>query len=94
MFGDRVLGAATATVAGWGNTGAPFSMIVMYALNEALQDSGGVSPDTSWRYTLILPGVVAAAWGLVMWYISDDAPAPDSKVRVRDLNGVGRVVSP
>lgn len=41
----------------------------------------------------MLPGVVAAAWALVMWYITDDAPTPDSKVRVRDLNGVDRVVS-
>jgi NNP family nitrate/nitrite transporter-like MFS transporter len=75
MFTKEVVGTANALVAGWGNLGASVTQLVMgsflFPLFTTLMDGDA---ERAWRTVCIVPAVVGFTTGVVIFFISDDAP--------------------
>jgi NNP family nitrate/nitrite transporter-like MFS transporter len=75
MFTKDVVGTANALVGGWGNLGGGVTQLVMGSLMFPLfkiffnDDS-----EKAWRTVCVVPAVVAFSSGVIMYFISDDAP--------------------
>ena len=75
MFTKEVVGTANGIVAGWGNLGAGVTQLVMgSAIFPLFKYFYGGDSTKAWRTVCIVPAVVGYATGLVIYYISDDAP--------------------
>jgi len=81
MFTKKVVGTANALVGGWGNLGGGVTQIVMGALLFPLFKnvffsslSAKAAADRAWRTVSIVPAIVAAGSGILVYFISDDAP--------------------
>jgi NNP family nitrate/nitrite transporter-like MFS transporter len=75
MFALEVVGTANALVAGWGNLGAGVTQIVMGSLLFPLFKvlfSG--DSEKAWRTVCIVPAFISFITGVIVFYISDDAP--------------------
>uniref|UniRef100_A0A7S4NA57 Nitrate/nitrite transporter n=1 Tax=Odontella aurita TaxID=265563 RepID=A0A7S4NA57_9STRA len=73
MFTKQVVGTANALVGGWGNLGGGVTQIVMGTVLFPLFKTG-MSAEQAWRTVCIVPAVVAFASGIIVYFISDDAP--------------------
>jgi NNP family nitrate/nitrite transporter-like MFS transporter len=82
MFANEVVGTANAIVGGWGNLGGGVTQLVMgsllFPLFQAMYDDdirkdARVS-ELAWRTVCVIPAMVGFATGIVVYYISDDAP--------------------
>lgn len=75
MFTKEVVGTANALAAGWGNLGASITQIVMgtflFPVFTSMFDG---DEDMAWRTVCIVPAVLAFTTGIIIYYISDDAP--------------------
>jgi NNP family nitrate/nitrite transporter-like MFS transporter len=75
MFTKEVVGTANALVGGWGNLGGGVTQLVMgaglFPLFKIIFDGDS---EKAWRTVCIIPAVVAFISGIVIYYISDDAP--------------------
>jgi MFS transporter, NNP family, nitrate/nitrite transporter len=75
MFTREVVGTANAVTAGWGNLGGGVTQLVvgsaLFPLFKAVYDGDA---EKSWRTVCVIPAVVTFATGVLMYYISDDAP--------------------
>jgi NNP family nitrate/nitrite transporter-like MFS transporter len=75
MFTKEVVGTANALVGGWGNLGASVTQIVMgsflFPLFNSMFDG---DTERAWRTVSIVPAVIAFTTGVVIYFISDDAP--------------------
>ena len=75
MFTKEVVGTANALVGGWGNLGGGVTQLVMgsalFPLFKTLYDGDA---EKSWRTVSVVPAVVAFTTGIVVYFISDDAP--------------------
>jgi NNP family nitrate/nitrite transporter-like MFS transporter len=75
MFTKEVVGTANALVGGWGNLGGGVTQLVMgsalFPLFKAIYDGNA---EKAWRTVSVVPAVVAFATGIVVYFISDDAP--------------------
>lgn len=78
MFTKNVVGTANALVGGWGNLGGGVTQLVMgsalFPLFKHLYGNGEDAADKAWRTVCIVPAIVAFATGIVVYFISDDAP--------------------
>ena len=75
MFGREIAGTANGTVGGWGNLGGAFTQVLMGTiLFPAFTKYFGGDSEKSWRTICVIPAAVAFAWGLMLPFISDDAP--------------------
>lgn len=75
MFTKEVVGTANALVGGWGNLGASVTQIVMGSLLlpiflAVFKDD----EEKAWRYVSIVPAVAAFGTGIMVYFVSDDAP--------------------
>mmetsp|Transcript_30343 Transcript_30343/g.45268 ORF Transcript_30343/g.45268 Transcript_30343/m.45268 type:complete len:494 (-) Transcript_30343:174-1655(-) len=78
MFTKEVAGTANALVGGWGNLGGGVTQLVMGSvLFPLFQTSMGV--EMAWRTVCIVPAVVGFFLGLLIIFISDDAPKGNYK---------------
>mmetsp|Transcript_11357 Transcript_11357/g.24061 ORF Transcript_11357/g.24061 Transcript_11357/m.24061 type:complete len:482 (+) Transcript_11357:127-1572(+) len=75
MFCREVVGTANALCGGWGNLGGGVTQIVMgtglFPLFKMFFDGDA---SKAWRYVCIVPAIVAFGTGVMIYYISDDAP--------------------
>lgn len=73
MFAPNVIGRANATTAGWGNLGAFGSHALMPLLFSAFIGLGYL-PSQSWRYAMVVPGVLLLVMAFVYYKITQDTP--------------------
>lgn len=75
MFSKEVVGTANALVGGWGNLGGSVTQIVMgsflFPVFTSFYDG---DTERAWRTVSVVPAVIAFATGIVVYFISDDAP--------------------
>eukprot|EP00980_Cylindrotheca_fusiformis_P009510 scaffold2077_cov119-Cylindrotheca_fusiformis.AAC.13 len=65
---------ANGIVGGWGNLGGAWTQVFMGTiLFPAFRDYYG-SSESSWRTICVIPAAMALVWGLLLPFISDDAP--------------------
>jgi NNP family nitrate/nitrite transporter-like MFS transporter len=64
MFTKEVAGTANALVGGWGNLGGGVTPLVM----------GSADAEKAWRTVSVVPAVVAFGIGILIYFVSDDAP--------------------
>ena len=75
MFAREISGTANGFVGGWGNLGGAFTQLLMGAiLFPAFRNKYDGDSEASWRRICVIPACFALAWGLIMPFISDDAP--------------------
>ncbi len=75
MFCKEVVGTANALCGGWGNLGGGITQIVMgTALFPLFKYFFDGDASKAWKYVSIVPAVVAFGTGVMIYYISDDAP--------------------
>jgi NNP family nitrate/nitrite transporter-like MFS transporter len=81
MFAPNVVGTANATVAGWGNMGGGVTLMVM-PLVAAGFVALGFLPTESWRWSMVVPGILLFAMGFVYYFYTQDTPDGNfSKIR-------------
>ena len=75
MFTKEVVGTANALVGGWGNLGASVPQLIigsfLFPIFKAIFNGDA---ELAWRTVSTVPAVVAFVTGIVIYYISDDAP--------------------
>lgn len=81
MFSREIAGTANGLVGGWGNMGGAVAQIFVGSFlfplfRDRVYDGNA---EKSWRTICVIPAAVAAAWGLVVASISDDAPMGNYK---------------
>lgn len=75
MFVKELVGTANALVGGWGNLGGGVTQLVMGSLLFPLFTyffDG--NKEMAWRTVSIVPAVIAFSTGVLVFFISDDAP--------------------
>jgi NNP family nitrate/nitrite transporter-like MFS transporter len=83
MFTKEVAGTANALVGGWGNLGGGVTQLVMGSVLFPLFKTG-MSTEMAWRTVSIVPAVVGFGLGLLIIFISDDAPKGNYKEMKRN----------
>ena len=71
LFAPNCVGTANATSAGWGNLGGGVAQVVMPLLMGVFL-ALGVSQFWAWRLTMIVPGVLMIAMGVLYYFCSQD----------------------
>jgi NNP family nitrate/nitrite transporter-like MFS transporter len=78
MFTRKVVGTVNGLVAGWGNLGGGVTHLVMgtflFPLFERFFHDSEDPAEKAWRTVCIVPAVVAFTTGVIIYFISDDAP--------------------
>uniref|UniRef100_A0A7S1TKM9 Major facilitator superfamily (MFS) profile domain-containing protein n=2 Tax=Erythrolobus australicus TaxID=1077150 RepID=A0A7S1TKM9_9RHOD len=91
MFAPLIVGTANATSAGWGNLGGGvtnalmpqfFNMFVAFGLTE----------QQAWRVAMVIPGTMALAVGVLLYFFSDDSP--DGNFRDLHMSGAKQKTNP
>ena len=75
MFAPNIKGTANAVAGGWGNTGGGATQIFMPLIAAALVGMGLVSKEDSWRYAMIVPGIMLLVMARLYWKHTKDTPA-------------------
>jgi len=75
MFASNIKGTANAVAGGWGNTGGGATQIAMPLIAAGLVGAGWVSKADSWRYAMILPGLLLLIMARMYWKYTKDTPA-------------------
>lgn len=75
MFAPNIKGTANAVAGGWGNTGGGATQILMPLIAAGLVGAGWVSHEDSWRYAMIVPGVLLLVMAWLYWKYTKDTPA-------------------
>ncbi len=71
VFNSNVVGTANATTAGWGNLGGgvtQFAMPLIMGLFLLL----GYNESISWRYAMVVPGILMFITGLLYYFLTKD----------------------
>jgi MFS transporter, NNP family, nitrate/nitrite transporter len=75
MFTKEVVGTANALAAGWGNLGAgAISLIMGAGIFPLFKLIFNGDANLAWRYACIVPAVIGFTTGVIIYFISDDAP--------------------
>ncbi|EEY59865.1 major Facilitator Superfamily (MFS) [Phytophthora infestans T30-4] len=74
MFSKEVVGSANAVAAGWGNLGAGATYLITPLLFDLITVQGGMSDNSGWRVTLLLPAFLMLIVGICTYFFSDDCP--------------------
>lgn len=75
MFAPNIKGTANAVACGWGNTGGGATQVIMPLIAAGLVGAGWVSEANSWRYAMIVPGVLLLLMAWLYWKYTKDTPA-------------------
>ena len=79
MFAPNVIGTANAVTGGWGNLGGGVTQLVMPLVAAAFVALGYVDKANSWRYAMIVPGVILLIMAFVYYRFTKDTPAGNYK---------------
>jgi len=85
MFVKEVVGTANALVGGWGNLGGGVTQLVMGsalfpAFKAAYADLGpDAAAEKAWRTVSVIPAIVAAGIGWMIYFFTDDCPKGNYK---------------
>lgn len=76
MFAREIAGTANGLVGGWGNLGGAWTQLMMGRIlfpvfRDHVYDGDS---EKSWRFICIIPAIAAFVWGLILPFVSDDAP--------------------
>jgi NNP family nitrate/nitrite transporter-like MFS transporter len=75
MFSREIAGTANGLVGGWGNLGGAWTQLMMGTLLfPAFERYYDGDSERSWRTICVIPASVAFCFGLILPFISDDAP--------------------
>lgn len=74
MFAPNVVGTANAVAGGWGNLGGGVTNLVMPLIAAAFVSLGYVDKANSWRYAMIVPGVLLLVMAFVYYRYTKDTP--------------------
>lgn len=72
MFAPNVVGTANATVGGWGNAGGGATQSIMPLVVAGIAALG--LSQASWRYSMIVPGVLMLIVAALYWKFTQDTP--------------------
>jgi len=75
MFAPNIKGTANAVAGGWGNTGGGATQVMMPLIAAGLVGAGWVSSAESWRYAMIVPGILLLVMARLYWKYTRDTPA-------------------
>ena len=75
MFAPNIKGTANAVAGGWGNTGGGATQIIMPLIAAGLVGAGWVTKTDSWRYAMIVPGIMLLVMARLYWKFTKDTPA-------------------
>ncbi len=75
MFAPNIKGTANAVAGGWGNTGGGATQIIMPLIAAGLVGAGWASGADSWRYAMIIPGLLLLVMAWLYWKYTKDTPA-------------------
>ncbi|HEY0057290.1 MAG TPA: NarK family nitrate/nitrite MFS transporter [Pedobacter sp.] len=74
MFAPNIVGTANAVAGGWGNLGGGVTNLVMPLIASAFVGLGYASHQDSWRYAMIIPGVILLVMAFVYYKYTKDTP--------------------
>ena len=75
MFAPNVVGTANAVAGGWGNLGGGVTNLVMPLVAAAFVGTGYITKGDSWRYAMIIPGLLLLVMAFVYYRYTKDTPA-------------------
>lgn len=75
MFAPGIVGTANAVAGGWGNLGGGVTNIVMPLIAAAFVGLGYIDDPNSWRYAMVIPGVMLLVMAFVYYRYTKDTPA-------------------
>lgn len=84
MFAPGIVGTANAVAGGWGNLGGGVTNLVMPLIAAAFVGLGYISKGDSWRYAMIVPGILLLVMSFVYYRYTKDTPAGNYKDIHRD----------
>lgn len=84
MFAPNVVGTANATSAGWGNLGGGANRLGMPII-ASIVVSFGVAEADSWRYSMIIAGIICLFMSFIYYKFTQDTPEGNFK----DLKAAG-----
>jgi NNP family nitrate/nitrite transporter-like MFS transporter len=74
MFAPNIVGTANAVAGGWGNLGGGVTQLVMPLIAAAFVGLGYVDKANSWRYAMVVPGVLLLIMAFVYYRYTKDTP--------------------
>jgi NNP family nitrate/nitrite transporter-like MFS transporter len=78
MFAPNIVGTANATTAGWGNLGGGVTQMMMPVIFGFFA-AFGLTNALSWRFAMVVPGVVLFIMGFVYYFGTQDTPGGNFK---------------
>jgi NNP family nitrate/nitrite transporter-like MFS transporter len=79
MFAPNIKGTANATAGGFGNAGGGAANFFMPLIASGLTALGFCSSEDSWRFAMIIPGVMLLVCAFLYHRYTSDSPAGDFK---------------
>ena len=74
MFAPNIVGTANAVAGGWGNLGGGVTNLVMPLIAAAFVGLGYIDKGDSWRYAMIVPGVLLLVMAFIYYRYTKDTP--------------------
>ncbi|GGA80022.1 MFS transporter [Flavobacterium palustre] len=74
MFAPSIKGTANATAGGFGNAGAGLANIMMPLIAAGFVGLGVCTPEDSWRYAMIIPGILLLVFAFIYFKYTKDLP--------------------
>ena len=74
MFAPNIVGTANAVAGGWGNLGGGVTQLVMPLIAAAFVALGYTDKANSWRYAMVVPGVILLIMAVVYYRYTKDTP--------------------
>jgi len=74
MFAPNIVGTANAVAGGWGNLGGGVTNLVMPLIAGAFVALGLSSKADSWRYAMVVPGVILLVMAVIYYKYTKDTP--------------------
>lgn len=87
MFAPNVVGTANAVAGGWGNLGGGVTNLVMPMIAAGLVAVGFVDEPDSWRYAMVIPGLILLVMAYIYYRYTKDTPSGN---HVKNNNTVKR----
>ncbi|WP_207425547.1 MFS transporter [Pedobacter sp. SYSU D00535] len=75
MFAPNVIGTANAVSGGWGNLGGGVTNLAMPLIASVFVSLGFSTEADSWRYAMIIPGVILIVMAFIYFKYTKDTPA-------------------
>ncbi len=79
MFAPNVVGTANAVAGGWGNLGGGVTNLVMPLIAAGFVGVGAITKGDSWRYAMIIPGLLLLIMAFVYYRYTTDTPQGNYK---------------